>query len=447
MAVLTILLSLTVMISAFDNIVLLSYNYEFHGLEPLKSFPSSNDLYPAIEPSFLERAGLRSLYYTNTCNRSEFILEFPDKQAATLNRAIEVISELSSQTGNWAIEQQPVFLKGSNALRHLLQVSCGLRSLAVGEHQITGQIRRDAEFAERGQLLNGILHRVIQKALATQKIIRNETDLKSGSESIMSLLNTELQHMPGFYGYQRVAISGTGDMSNKALQFAIEQGLQEVFIIRRDITLPLPEFFQKTIERHPSLKCVFMQWEDFLNSKSHNLNLLICAAGTNAAPVTESHIEQLYFNKILSPQAPIVDLGVPANIESMAEEKVLRLGHLIKYAAENSDLRKHYFEQARPIIEKAIYALWLDIIYADNQEVVNKFLFKSNMDQQSELCNLFDGSFAEISAKKRRILEDFMRKFEKRTLRIHKELLLEILSQDSKEAEKQFIEKDPASSY
>ena len=65
--------------------------------------------------------------------------------------------------------------------------------MALGENQITGQLRRDSQMAEESGLINGELKQVLQKALGTQKIVRNETGLRAGSESIMSLLNSELQ--------------------------------------------------------------------------------------------------------------------------------------------------------------------------------------------------------------------------------------------------------------
>ena len=159
--------------------------------------------------------------------------------------------------------------------------------------------------------------------------------------------------------------------------------------------------------------------------------MLICATQTRKPLLNLESIQSLFSKHTLIPQAPIIDLGIPANIKPNPEINVYRLDHLLKQANEKSVLRNKYFEEARPLIEKAIISLWLDLIYADHHEVVTDFLNKAELYQREELAELFQDSLSDLSSKKRRILEDFLRKFEKRTLRTHKELFLEILFQGS----------------
>lgn len=419
------------MLRIFNQYMLVSYNYEYHGLEALKNFPTSAEFYSCFDKK-LNELNLKSLFYTNTCNRTEILFEYENAEYATVENAQVNLEKLAGDCGFIKLKSKPLYLQGQDALRHLFQVACGLRSMALGENQITGQLRRDSQMAEESGLINGELKQVLQKALGTQKIVRNETGLSAGSESIMSLLNSELQSNPNFYSYSRAAIGGTGDMANKALQFIAQNGLQEVIIIRQNLEKPLPEYFEQTLKKHNRLKIQTMDWNTFLNQEDLNLNLLICATQTRKPLLNLESIKSLFTKHTLIPQAPIIDLGIPANIEPNPELNVYRLDHLLKQANEKSVLRNKYFEEARPLIEKAIISLWLDLIYADHHEVVTDFLNKADLYQREELEELFqDSPLSDLSSKKRRILEDFLRKFEKRTLRTHKELLLEILFQGS----------------
>lgn len=419
------------MLRIFEQYILVSYNYEYHGLEALKNFPTSNEFYSCFEKKFLEQFNLKSLFYTNTCNRTEITFEFDSREHSTIENAQHCLEKLENHCGFVKFKSKPLYLQGQDALRHLFQVACGLRSMALGENQITGQLRRDSQMADESGLINGELKQVLQKALGTQKIVRNETGLRAGSESIMSLLHSELQSNPNFYSYSRAAIGGTGDMANKALQFIAKNGLQEVIIIRQNLDKPLPEYFEQTLKKHNGLKVQTMDWDTFLNQEDLNLNLLICATQTRKPLLSFESIQSLFSKHTLIPQAPIIDLGIPANIQPNPELNVYRLDHLLKQANEKSVLRNKYFEEARPLIEKGIISLWLDLIYADHHEVVTDFLNKTELYQREELAELFQDSLSDLSSKKRRILEDFLRKFEKRTLRTHKELFLEILFQGS----------------
>jgi glutamyl-tRNA reductase len=410
--------------------MLVSYNYEYHGLEALKNFPTSTEFYSCFDRK-LNELNLRSLFYTNTCNRTEILFEYESEEHATTENAQLNLEVLAGHCGFVKIKRKPLYLQGQDALRHLFQVACGLRSMALGENQIIGQLRRDAQLAEESGLINGEIKKVLQKAFGTQKIVRNQTGLSAGSDSIMSLLHAELQGNPNFYSYDRAAIGGTGDMANKALQFIAQNGLKEVIIIRQDLDKPLPEYFEQTLKKYRDILVTTMDWNTFLEQEDLNLNLLISATQTRKALLTINCIQSLFAKNVLIPQAPIIDLGIPANIERNQSLDIYRLDHLLKQANEKSVLRNTFFQEARPIIEKAIISLWLDLIYADNHEVVTGFLSKSDSYQREELEDLFQDSLSDLSSKKRRILEDFLRKYEKRTLRTHKELFLEVLFQGS----------------
>ena len=80
-----------------------------------------------------------------TCNRVEVYAE-----ANEFHAGVAAICELLARHAGIAIGELTPYLyahHGDQAVQHLLSVTCGLESMAVGEPQILGQVRRSLALA------------------------------------------------------------------------------------------------------------------------------------------------------------------------------------------------------------------------------------------------------------------------------------------------------------
>ena len=75
------------------------------------------------------------------------------------------------------------FLCGSAAATHLFRVCAGLESLVLGEAEILGQVRAALESSPGA---GGFLRGVVQAALRAGGLIRAETALGVGAQSVAS---------------------------------------------------------------------------------------------------------------------------------------------------------------------------------------------------------------------------------------------------------------------
>ncbi len=102
-------------------------------------------------------------------------------------------------------------LTGSDALDHLLRVSCGLDSLSVGEGEILGQVKRAYdEYLKRG-MKNLLLTEVFVGAIRAGKAVRKKTGISNGKVSVPSVFTEMLKQHSPMKGTM-IAVIGSGKM-------------------------------------------------------------------------------------------------------------------------------------------------------------------------------------------------------------------------------------------
>ncbi|MBS0619802.1 MAG: hypothetical protein JSR44_16570, partial [Spirochaetes bacterium] len=164
-----------------ENFYVLSLSTATHAIDELADFPDSRTFYGAAKESraMLPR-GVVSFLYMATCNRIEVYTELatdfePRALLTDLAAAFPTVRQIQ--------ERKPEILHGSAVLEHLIAVASGLQSIALGETQIAGQIKRDMANALDQGWLSAAMPTVLQKALETQQKIRNTTGISENSYS------------------------------------------------------------------------------------------------------------------------------------------------------------------------------------------------------------------------------------------------------------------------
>lgn len=154
-------------------------------------------------------------YILSTCNRVELygvMCDVPDEQA--LARFLAEWKEIAPD----ALLPHVYTLTGDEAVRHVFRLASGLDSMVLGEDQIVSQIKTAMVAAhEAGTLGNG-LHRLLQSALATGKLVRTETGIARTPVSVVSVALDLARQMLGSLSGKRVAVIGAGRMAELTLK-------------------------------------------------------------------------------------------------------------------------------------------------------------------------------------------------------------------------------------
>ena len=168
-----------------------------------------------------------------TCNRVEVYAK-----ATTFHGAVTEIGDaLAAASGvPLADLREHLYVHYEDrAIAHLFSVACGLESMAVGEGQILGQLRRALGSAQKGGQAGATLNTLFQQALRVGKRAHTETGIDSVS---VSLVESGLKHavdLLGSLGDLRVLVVGAGSMSSLAATTISRLGCAELVIINRTL--------------------------------------------------------------------------------------------------------------------------------------------------------------------------------------------------------------------
>jgi len=130
----------------------------------------------------------------STCNRIEFYL--------VLEKGVDPFNVVKHFYINYRrldiehLRNKFYTRKGLLAVEHLFNVAGGLDSMVLGESQIFGQIKESYSSACMLKTAGKIIHRLFHQAFRTGKIVRTETNLTGGANSVsgaaVSLLKSHL---------------------------------------------------------------------------------------------------------------------------------------------------------------------------------------------------------------------------------------------------------------
>jgi glutamyl-tRNA reductase len=165
--------------------------------------------------------GMQEGLVLSTCGRTELYALASEPHEVESRLA----ARLASHAGCDPAELAPVLraARGRAVVEHVHRVAAGLESMALGEVEILGQLRRAGELASAAGARGRILGRLLESSLATGRRVRHETDIGLGRSSIASAtVGIASRHLgPGMDGSALVIGSGdTGAKTARALRAA-----------------------------------------------------------------------------------------------------------------------------------------------------------------------------------------------------------------------------------
>lgn len=410
-----------------DHFRVYSLSIASHALEQLAEFPESRAFYSAARQLPLPAPEIRSLLYMATCNRIELYVETaPNAEAARVEKKLAELSPVLARM----LAKNPQVYSGGHMLEHMIAVASGLKSLALGETQIAGQLKRDMAYAQEAGWLGAPMMTVIRKALETQKKIRTSTGISENSYSLMSLVDEAI----GKRGLQplagRLILVGASEMSAKVARFALRRNVSEFLLVRKDLSRPMNADLGAVIQAFPGKFSQVALPNLPAERKGFSAAAMILASSSPQPLFSAQDIAHLQENDVLQPGAAIVDLSLPANVcadvTASFGGRLVSLDSLKSISDEARADRLSSAAQAEPIIRRAVYQFWLDTLYRENPDLVQDYLDAKTQQTESEWQRL--SQEASLSERQKRILYDFLKKEQRRALSFHREMILDLMA-------------------
>lgn len=233
----------------------------------------------------------------STCNRTELWVSYENEPSRT---PFEMLCELKGERPG-GLEAFFAERTGGEALEHLLQTACGLKSKVFGEDQIITQVNDALAGAHECGAADSVLERLFRTAVTAAKKVKTTVRLTAVDSSVATraaeLLRTELTDLRGV----PCLVIGNGEMGRLTAKALVQQGC--------DVKMTLRHY--KTGEVIIPAGCRVIAYDERLNELEHTR---VVVSATTSPHHTIKYEEALpHLNG--SPKL-MIDLAVPRDISA-----------------------------------------------------------------------------------------------------------------------------------
>lgn len=327
------------------------FNYESAPLEVRDTFALDESLQRALYQQVKCSDGSEWIILS-TCNRTEVYLFGSRDDISIIQQA------LSQAAGTEWQEEHSFFCEDENAVRHVLHVTSGLKSLVIGDAQILSQVKNAYRIAVEESRVGTVLHRLMHTAFRTAKRILHETSLATGAASISSAAVAMAREYIEKRGTRRVGESrafviGAGQMGRLALLALSKSDFSSLLVTNRS--------HERALHASRVTGATAITWDQRYEAIRES-DVVIVATGANspviAADDLTSHIQD-------EGQVLIIDIGVPRNVDPKIDElenfTVLDLDALNEWISRVQESRKAEVPSALSISEEMLseFVTWM----------------------------------------------------------------------------------------
>ncbi|MEM7337983.1 MAG: glutamyl-tRNA reductase [Actinomycetota bacterium] len=230
-----------------------------------------------------------------------------------------------------------------DAVRHLFEVTAGLDSVVLGEHEILGQVGRAWEAARTEGTSGAVLNLLFQRAVEAGKRVRSETEIGRSTASLSHAAVTMLTEERGQLDGLRVMLVGLGEVGSD---------VATALARKHDITLTVAN---RTAVRAAQVAAglgatavTFADWTDQLAE----VDVLITATGADGAICSNDTLSAAV-------EAPgrnlfVLDLALPRDVPSDAGTidgiTLCDLSAVQAHANRGMEARRRHVEPARAVV-------------------------------------------------------------------------------------------------
>lgn len=173
--------------------------------------------------------GVDGVVLITTCNRTELY--------------ISTRGAVSSRSLLGADEEICTELMEEEAVQHLMEVACGLRSRVLGEDQIVSQVRTSIERAREEQTVDGELETLFRLAVTAAKKAKTQVPLRAVPMSSASVAVQKTKELMGDLKGVSAMVIGNGEIGRLCVEELVKAGASVWMTLRthKHQTLIVPE--------------------------------------------------------------------------------------------------------------------------------------------------------------------------------------------------------------
>ncbi|MGE4284687.1 MAG: glutamyl-tRNA reductase, partial [Clostridia bacterium] len=290
----------------------------------------------------------------STCNRSEVYCTLSHNEAG--QKALFGFFSNFHGISEKDIRKYSFYKCDEQAVLHLFEVACGLKSLVIGEDQILGQIKTAHTEAMLRKNTSAVLNRLFFSAVTTAKSVKNCTGISKNSLSISSVgVKFIEEYFNGEIRDKKVLLIGTGKMGRLAVKKLLSAGVNSIIMTNRTHHHALQ--LQKEVKGTSIIS--YEERYQYIN----DVDVIISCTSSPHCTITYDKFYTIYDQR---KEVCLLDLAVPRDIEreisSIKGVSLFTIDDLDKVVKRNLQNRYDYYEQAQDIIYASAkeFASWME---------------------------------------------------------------------------------------
>ena len=285
------------------SLVVLGLSHHGAPLPLLESVALDPEARTALEAALLRSTHLTEVVVLSTCNRTEVYAECLTFHGALTDITAALAEACSVERS--ALQPHLFVHYQERGIAHIFSVAAGLDSMAVGEAQIVGQVRRSLARAQREGHVGPALNAVLQQALRVAKRVHTETDIDLVSGSLVQAGLSRAVAALGPLSDLSVLVVGAGGMGALAAATAARAGARTVVVANRN-----HDRARSVAERVGGTAMPLSR----LDAALAEADVVISSTGAPARVVQVDHVRDALAARDGRPQV-YVDLALPHDVD------------------------------------------------------------------------------------------------------------------------------------
>ena len=245
---------------------------------------------------------LSGVVILSTCNRTEVYISTPKLRGDLLDMVCSLKGITPKEYRNMVVERTD-----QEAVHHLFQLSCGMKSKVFGEDQIITQVKTALNYAREAQTTDRNLEKVFQAAITAAKKVKSTVHLTAVKTSVIQQMKEALyQEKDSLLGVKCLVI-GNGEIGRMAASCMVEEGAK--------VTVTVRNYKTRQVEIPKGCKVL-----DYKERYEHlqDFEIIISATTSPHHTVKYEDCAQLLQDGV---HRYLIDLAVPRDISSRFREE------------------------------------------------------------------------------------------------------------------------------
>ncbi|MGI5897339.1 MAG: glutamyl-tRNA reductase [Oscillospiraceae bacterium] len=207
------------------DVAMVGIDYNSAGVELRERFALTASRGLSLAEVLVRRHGAAGCLVLSTCNRTEVWCSGLDG---------ELLPLVLEETGHTA-EHARYFVcrRGSEAVRYLMELGCGMHSQIFGEDQILAQLKEALRFSREHKFAGPVLETLFRTAITAAKQVKTKVRLTVKDTSVPERAIRLLEQRYGGLVGKRCLVIGNGEMGRLTAELLVSKGCEVLMTLRR----------------------------------------------------------------------------------------------------------------------------------------------------------------------------------------------------------------------